>query len=181
MTRRPFERHTPGTRAHACTDAVETPDDAVDASAETEAVAAAQTAPSDAPRKSTSVLLVEDNPINALVAARMLERLGHRVVRANDGLEALEALEALEVMGSETVDLVLMDCQMPRMDGFAATRHIRQREAARAGSRLPIIAYTGSFMPDQVARCRDAGMDDLLPKPVAMKHLEEMLSRWLPS
>ena len=120
-----------------------------------------------------SVLLVEDNPINTLVATRMLERFGCRVVQANDGLEALAAVRR------EPFDLVLMDCHMPRMDGFAATREIRRREREEPARRLPIVAHTASCMPDEVARCEAAGMDDLLPKPVEMARLQQVLERWV--
>ena len=124
---------------------------------------------------SASVLLVEDNPINALVATRMLERLGCRVVQASDGEEALR------LMHTARFDLVLMDCHMPRMDGFEATRRLRSMEEEDALRRLPVIAHTASCMPEEVLRCREAGMDDLLAKPVKLAQIGAMLEKWTPA
>jgi signal transduction histidine kinase/DNA-binding NarL/FixJ family response regulator len=118
------------------------------------------------------VLVVEDNPINALVAERMLEHLGARVDRADDGPQALERWSP----GSH--DLVLMDCQMPGMDGFEVTAAMRGRETA-AGQRVPIVALTAHAMPGDRERCLDAGMDDYLSKPMSQRDLERMLHRWV--
>lgn len=119
------------------------------------------------------VLIVEDNPVNQLVAAEMVKRLGLHADVAGDGAEALEALERLPY------DLVLMDCQMPVMDGFEATRRLRQRQAE--GLRLPVIAMTANAIRGDRERCLDAGMDDYLPKPVRISELKAMLRRWLPA
>jgi signal transduction histidine kinase len=120
------------------------------------------------------VLLVEDNPINQSLARAMLNRLGVRATLAADGREAVE-----QVAGAH-FDLVLMDCQMPVMDGFAATAEIRAREAG-APTRLPIIALTANAMQGDRTRCIDAGMDDFLAKPYTYAELSAMLARWLPA
>jgi CheY-like chemotaxis protein len=117
------------------------------------------------------VLVVEDNPVNRRVAELLLRRHGVEVLCATNGREALTMLEAQEV------DLVLMDCQMPEMDGFEATRALRQRE--RASRRLPIIALTASAFPEERQQCLDSGMDDLLLKPLDVRQLSAMLARRL--
>jgi len=120
------------------------------------------------------VLLAEDNATNQKVAVRMLEKLGCTVTLAANGLEAVKAYEAGEF------DAIMMDCQMPEMDGYAATRAIREREALREG-RLPIIALTANAMEGDRHNCLAAGMDDFVSKPVQGKRLEEVLGRWLAS
>ena len=105
------------------------------------------------------ILLAEDNPVNQVVALRLLEKRGHRVTLAANGLEAVAAL------GREGFDLVLMDVQMPEMDGFEATAAIRQAEAA-AGRHVPIFAMTAHAMKGDAERCRAAGMDGYLSKPI---------------
>jgi signal transduction histidine kinase/DNA-binding response OmpR family regulator len=119
------------------------------------------------------VLVVEDNPINQLVAHRMLERLGYDVSVVENGALALEFLDA------EAVDLVLMDCQMPVMDGYEATRTWREREASSGRARVPIVALTANAMAGDDARCIEAGMDDYLSKPLGLELLDSTLSRWL--
>lgn len=119
------------------------------------------------------VLIVEDNPVNQLVAAEMVKRLGLHADVAADGAEALAALEHLPY------DLILMDCQMPVMDGFETTRRLRQRQAD--GPHLPVIAMTANAIRGDRERCLDAGMDDYLPKPVRISELKAMLRRWLPT
>ena len=122
------------------------------------------------------ILLVEDNPVNQLVARSMLEALGCQVETANNGQEALEALNIA------TYDMVMMDCQMPQMDGLAATRIIRERENESPGSarRAPIIALTANAFDSDRAACLAAGMDDYLSKPYGMEQLRGILTRWLP-
>jgi signal transduction histidine kinase/CheY-like chemotaxis protein len=115
------------------------------------------------------VLVVDDNAVNQEVARQMLERSGHHVDTADDGAEAVEASRRTRY------DAILMDCQMPRMDGFEATRAIR----AQPGTRVPIIAMTASAMAADVARCARAGMDDHVAKPVRWRELTETLDRWL--
>jgi CheY-like chemotaxis protein len=127
------------------------------------------------PRASTAVprkgrvLVAEDHEINQIVVRSMLERLGMTVTLANDGAEAVEAVRA------QPFDLVLMDCQMPEMDGFQATMAIR----AMTGDvgRVPIIALTANALSEDRQRCTDAGMDDYLAKPVTGAALAAMLQR----
>ncbi|WP_369959107.1 ATP-binding protein [Pseudomonas benzenivorans] len=117
------------------------------------------------------VLLVEDNPVNQLVAKGMLTKLGYEVVLANHGAEALNQL------GQHAIDLVLMDCNMPVMDGYEASRRIRQDGSHTA---LPIIALTANALPDERERCRAAGMNDYLAKPFRREELAALLDQWLP-
>jgi PAS domain S-box-containing protein len=118
------------------------------------------------------ILLVEDNPVNQRIAQRMLQKQGAVVTIAGHGAEALERLDAAPF------DLVLMDCQMPVMDGFTATRRIREREAAAGrGEHLPIIALTANVMSQDREQCRAAGMDDHLGKPIDAAVLAECLVR----
>ncbi len=120
------------------------------------------------------ILLVEDNPVNQMVARKMLEKIGVSVTLVNNGLEALTALD------NNSFDLVLMDCQMPEMDGFEATRVIRQKHIqVLSGSALPIIAMTANVMEGDKQGCLDAGMDDYIGKPVKTDELETVLQRWL--
>jgi len=117
------------------------------------------------------VLLVEDNAINGRVGQRMLEKLGCRVRCVVNGEEAITAI------GSDRYDLVLMDCQMPRMDGFEATQVIRAREDPQ--HRTPIIALTASALESDRARCLRAGMDDFMSKPIKREDLAKLLDTWL--
>ena len=122
------------------------------------------------------VLLVEDNPVNQELALHMLGLLGCRAVIANHGREALAALAA------SAFDLVLMDCQMPEMDGFEATAEIRRREAAAAtGRRIAIVALTAGAVEGDREKCLAAGMDDYVAKPFTIGQLEQALRRWLPA
>ncbi len=123
------------------------------------------------PSLDLSVLVVEDNPVNQLVATGLLEALGVRVEVADDGEAAIEALK-----GDHGFALVLMDCRMPGIDGFDATRAIRAAEPT--GERVPIIAMTASALEGERERCLDAGMDDFLTKPVDPTQLEEVVQRW---
>jgi len=116
------------------------------------------------------VLLVEDNPVNQLVAKGMLGKLGCEVLLANHGGEALTLLE------TQTVDLILMDCNMPVMDGYETTRQIRQKSEF---AELPIIALTANALSDERERCRAAGMDDYLAKPFRKDELAVLLDQWL--
>ncbi len=122
------------------------------------------------------ILLVEDNPVNQELAQHMLEHLGCTTTVARHGREALVALEG------DAFDAVLMDCQMPEMDGFEATAAIRLREAAMgADRRLPIIALTAGAVEGDRDKCLAAGMDDYLSKPFSLDQLEGALRRWLPA
>ncbi len=118
------------------------------------------------------VLLAEDNPVNQKVARRMLEDMGATLVVAPDGFQAVQALE------QSAFDLVLMDCQMPGMDGFTATARIRDKEQA-GGGHIPIVAMTANALGGDRQHCLDAGMDDYISKPVTRHGLWEVLSRWV--
>ncbi|WP_211357407.1 PAS domain-containing hybrid sensor histidine kinase/response regulator [Nocardioides rubriscoriae] len=119
------------------------------------------------------VLVVEDNVINQLVARGFLEALGFTVVTANDGRAALGVLE------QQAFDVVLMDVQMPVLDGYATTRALREREPAD-GPRLPVLAMTAAAISGERERCLEAGMDDFLTKPVSLTALQVALARWVP-
>ena len=122
-------------------------------------------------RSLRQVLVVEDNLINLKVVTRMLARLGYRADTAGNGVEAIEAISRV------TYAAVLMDCQMPEMDGFEATRRIRLAEPL--GQHLPIIAVTALALPGDRERCLAAGMDDYLTKPIRAYDLATVLSRWI--
>jgi CheY-like chemotaxis protein len=119
-----------------------------------------------------TILLAEDNYINQMVTIRILESQGHRVFVGGNGRLALEMLER------QPVDLVLMDVQMPEMDGFQATKAIREQEAI-TGAHLPIIALTAHAVRGYRQKCLDSGMDDYLSKPVSRKDLLEVVDRTL--
>ncbi|MFN3841883.1 MAG: ATP-binding protein [Rehaibacterium terrae] len=119
------------------------------------------------------VLLVEDNPVNLMVSQRLLGLMGLSCDTAANGKEALARLAATGY------DAVLMDCQMPVLDGYAATRQWRRHEAAQGLARTPIIAMTANAMAGDRQRCLDAGMDDYLAKPVTRSQLEQTLALWL--
>jgi two-component system sensor histidine kinase/response regulator len=135
--------------------------------------ASAPPAPSSEPAPLRGLLLlVEDNPVNQQVASEMARSLGCDVHVAEDGARAVE------ITAQARYDAILMDCHMPRIDGFAATRAIRARDTADA--RTPIIALTANAMEGDRERCLAAGMDDYLPKPFDRETLRATLARWLP-
>ncbi|HEY1777886.1 MAG TPA: ATP-binding protein [Solirubrobacteraceae bacterium] len=117
------------------------------------------------------VLVVEDSPVNRVVAIGVLERCGYHAHAVNDGREALDALS------SRRYDAVLMDCQMPEIDGYEATRELRRREEGMP--RTPVIAMTAHAMHGDRDRCLEAGMDDYVTKPVRAQTLAETLGRWI--
>ncbi len=121
------------------------------------------------------VLLVEDNPVNQEVAREMLEAMGLQVHLAEDGQQALA------VLANGHYDAVLMDCQMPRMDGYQATRALREREQASGSLRTPVIALTANALAGDRETCLEAGMDDYLGKPFTSVQLLLMLRRWMPA
>jgi two-component system, sensor histidine kinase and response regulator len=116
------------------------------------------------------VLVAEDNAVNQLLATRLLEKRGHRVVVTTNGREALEAL------AKDRYDLVLMDVQMPEMDGLQATRSLREKEKEkRDGFHQPVIALTAHAMKGDQERCLAAGMDGYLTKPIPPQELDAIL------
>lgn len=119
------------------------------------------------------ILLAEDNPVNRTLALRMLEKAGHRVTCAEDGIEAVE--KATPAAG---IDVILMDVQMPRMGGFEATSRIRQNESREGWRHTPIIALTAHAMKGDEERCLESGMDDYLTKPIDRAQLQGKLLRW---
>jgi two-component system, sensor histidine kinase and response regulator len=121
----------------------------------------------------SKILLVEDNPVNQRVAQRMLQKLAAEVTIANNGAEALERITTTRF------DAVLMDCQMPIMDGFTATRRIREMERVGGLKRLPIVALTANVMTEDREHCVAAGMDAHLGKPIEPGQLIDTLSRYL--
>jgi PAS domain S-box-containing protein len=118
------------------------------------------------------MLLVEDNPVNRKVAVRLLEKQGHTVITANNGREALDVLERL----NWKIDLILMDVQMPEMDGYQATAAIRERES-RLGGHLAIVAMTAHALDRDRERCLAAGMDAYLTKPVQIEKLFDLIEQ----
>jgi two-component system, sensor histidine kinase and response regulator len=127
------------------------------------------------PTFSARVLLAEDNPVNIEVALEFLSALGCTAVVARNGLEAVAADQ------TGTFDLVLMDCQMPELDGLSATENIRAAERDTGKRRTPIIAVTANAFAEDRQACLAAGMDDYLSKPFTERQLSEMLARWLPT
>ncbi len=119
------------------------------------------------------ILVVEDNPVNRMLATRLIEKHGFTPLAAANGRSALEVLE------QERVDCVLMDVQMPEMDGFEATASIREREH-RSGRHLAIIAMTAHAMAGDRERCLEAGMDDYVVKPIDVNELLAAVGRVLP-
>lgn len=118
---------------------------------------------------STRVLLVDDNDINQQVGSTLLAKFGAKVDISNNGREAVDAVRATDY------DIVFMDCQMPEMDGYQATRAIRE-----FNKRITIVAMTADILDDVRKRCSSAGMDDYLSKPVRLDELQAMLNKWLP-
>jgi CheY-like chemotaxis protein len=154
------------------------------------AAAPADAAPSGSPKAATAkrtpgtaatplgpdtplVLVAEDTPVNQIVAIRALQRCGCRAQAVNDGYEALEALL------TQRYDAILMDCQMPEMDGYQTTGELRRREVG--GRRTPVIAMTAHAMKGDLEKCLAAGMDDYVSKPLRHQALAEVLERWLPT
>jgi CheY-like chemotaxis protein len=139
-------------------------------------VPAAVVAPAAAPvqaKLTGRVLLADDNPVNVLVAKGMLQRLGLEITVVTDGAQAVASYVA------DVPAIVLMDCHMPQMDGFEATRRIREEEAARGWPRIPIVAVTANAFRDDRERSLAAGMDDHLAKPFRLEDLRARIAPFL--
>jgi signal transduction histidine kinase/ligand-binding sensor domain-containing protein/CheY-like chemotaxis protein len=143
---------------------------AMESVARVNGAAAAEPQPA-APVRRMRILLAEDTRVNQVLAERLLSRAGHAVVVVGNGREALDALER------QPFDLVLMDVQMPELDGLEATRLIREREAL-GGGRVPIVAMTARAVKTDVERCREAGMDGFLAKPILPRQLLDVVERF---
>jgi len=131
--------------------------------------------PSIAPARGLSILVAEDNEINALLMRSLLTRLGHLAVITTNGEEALESWLAAKSAGAP-YDLVLMDIQMPQLDGIETTRRIREREAGQPGRQTPILALTANTMVEDRYACFEAGMDGFLVKPLDREKLADALA-----
>jgi PAS domain S-box-containing protein len=127
-----------------------------------------------------AILVAEDNEINALLARALLVKLGHRPIMAKNGAIAVESWLAAQVSG-EPYDLVLMDVNMPEVDGIEATRRIRAAESERSAARTPIIALTANAFDEDRDACVTAGMDGFLPKPLDRERLEAALAKVRPA
>ncbi len=127
----------------------------------------------DAPQIDFHVLIVDDNPINRKVVEEICKRLKWLPHTANDGSQAVTMLEEKEY------DLVLMDCQMPVMDGYEATREIRKKNSKIKNHAVPIIAVTANTNPENKAKCIEAGMDDFISKPIKLEILEQLIQKLL--
>lgn len=136
---------------------------------------------------------MDDHQVNQQLAVMMIERLGHRVHVATNGQEAIDALKSI------SYDLIFMDCHMPVMDGYEATKKIRAAESIKSkeeeivlsdspdsprltphGSHIPIVAMTANVMPQDRDKCLQAGMDDYLSKPIRPEGLTRIFTKWLP-
>lgn len=122
----------------------------------------------------TKILLAEDNPVNRMVATKMLERFGCRITPAGNGKEALELVSKMDF------DLIFMDCLMPEMDGYEASGAIRDWEEQSGRHAAKIIAFTANAMEGEKQKCLDAGMDDFITKPIKTEEVSDILSKWLP-
>lgn len=116
------------------------------------------------------ILVAEDNPVNQMIARKMLEKLGCSVVTVDNGIKALEALD------QKRFDLVLMDCMMPEMDGYEATRQIRA--SGKLNADIPIIAFTANEAESDRQICEQAGMNDFIHKPVRLPEMQKLLTHW---
>jgi CheY-like chemotaxis protein len=131
-------------------------------------------APEQAAAEGTLILVVDDHPVNRMVLVRQANTLGYAAESAEGGIAALKALE------SKRFALVILDCNMPGMDGYELARNVRRIESENDLARTPIIACTANAMVGEADACLAAGMDDYLAKPVQLRSLREKLDRWLP-
>ena len=128
---------------------------------------------SEARKLRLRILVAEDNATNQIVALKMLEKLGYRADAVADGVEAIAALESIPY------DLVMMDCQMPQMDGYEATNSIRSGSSKVLNHKVPVVAMTANAMKGDREKCLEAGMDDYLSKPIEPAAMAAVLERWL--
>lgn len=119
--------------------------------------------------------MVEDNPVNQRVALALLKRLGFDTEAVTNGKEALNKVRR----SHQTYDVILMDCQMPVMDGYETTRYIREWEVGSSMARTPVIALTADVLPDTKRNCIESGMNDYLSKPVRKENLRNVIARWI--
>jgi CheY-like chemotaxis protein/anti-sigma regulatory factor (Ser/Thr protein kinase) len=127
-----------------------------------------------------TILVAEDNAVNRQVITAMLQQLGATVEVVEDGAQALQqVIDNIMSDGGMTIDAILMDCEMPNMDGYSATREIRQHERALGKKPIPIIALTAHALQEYQQRSREAGMDGHLNKPISLAELDEMLGRYI--
>ena len=124
-------------------------------------------------KRNTRILIVEDNVVNQMVMSNILEKFGYNANTVANGKEAIEALEMA------SYDLVLMDCQMPLMDGYEATEEIRNPESKVSNHKIPVIAMTAHAMKGDREKCLKAGMDDYLTKPIKPQEISDMIEKWL--
>ena len=150
------------------------PETAGDATEDTRGIVTRHTV-AESIRHGVRILLAEDNIINQKVAQNILNRLGYKADVVADGKEAIKALELINY------DLVLMDCQMPHMDGFEATSIIRDASSRVCNHQVPIVALTANAMKGDKEKCLASGMDDYLSKPVKKENMSDVLVKWLPS
>ena len=127
---------------------------------------------SDSSASNFRILLAEDNPVNQKVAKRVLTHLGYQVDIVNNGVEAINAI------AEKSYDLILMDIQMPEMDGLETTRYIRKQESESQLPPIAIVAMTANATEDDQNICRDAGMSDYISKPIQIDKLKSMLQRY---
>jgi CheY-like chemotaxis protein len=120
------------------------------------------------------ILIAEDNDLNRVLAQHILEVHGFAVQAVEDGEKAIKTVR------QQPFDLILMDCQMPLVDGLEATRQIRKMETEAGRSKTPIVALSGYSVAEGRERCLAAGMDDYLPKPFTVDQLKEIITKWLP-
>lgn len=132
-----------------------------------------------AAQHATRILVVEDNRVNQMVATGVLAKLGLDAGVAANGIEALRLLA--QSSKQKGYGLVLMDCQMPEMDGYQATKAIRKGQAGEHNSAIPIIAMTANAMQGDREKCLSVGMDDYLVKPIQVQQVKKILAHWLPN
>jgi CheY-like chemotaxis protein len=161
-----FETHPAGSGSEGERSAKSEGEEAIDLSA-------AEPTISENDKHKMRILVAEDNDVNQKVAQAMMRKMGLRADVVANGLEAVNALQMVPY------DLVLMDCQMPEMDGFEATRAVRQVGSSALNPSIPIIAMTASAMRGDRDKCIQAGMSDFIAKPIQIRELAETLARWL--